>query len=152
MNNRPGSRLIGIFDKVDLPEFELYDLDCKIDTGAYTSAIHCHRVCVIETPHRRPVLSFHLLDPAHPQYNDHEYQATHFYEKKVTSSSGHSDYRFVIQTKIILFGELFDIEFTLADREQMRYPILLGRKFLKKYGFLVDVRKKNLSFFQKKQA
>lgn len=148
MNHR---LLIGAFDKIDLPEFELYDLDCKIDTGAYTSAIHCHRVCLIEAPGGQQLLSFHLLDPAHPQYNDHEYRTAHFYEKKVTSSSGHSEYRFVIQTKAVLFGRLFDIEFTLADREQMRYPILLGRKFLKKYHFLVDVNQKNLSFQQKKQ-
>lgn len=142
-------QVIGAFDKIDLPELNLFNLDCKVDTGAYTSAIHCHRVHLIESDGIE-WLSFHLLDPSHPAYNNQAYRSRNFAERVVRSSSGHAEYRYVIQTKICLFGKLFDIEFTLADREQMRYPILIGRKFLRQYHFLVDVRQRHLSFRQKK--
>ena len=36
--------IIGARDKIDLPEFGLYELPCKVDTGAATSAIHCYQV------------------------------------------------------------------------------------------------------------
>jgi len=34
-------RTIGRIDKADFPELNLQNIEVKIDTGAYTSAIHC---------------------------------------------------------------------------------------------------------------
>ena len=67
----------------------------------------------------------------------------------VRSSNGIVEKRFVISTKVVIFGRSFDTEFTLRDREKMNYPILLGREFLRQ-GFLVDVREDYLSYSQKK--
>lgn len=49
---------------------------------------------------------------------------------------------------ITLFGEKFEIELSLSDRSKMDYPVLIGRKLLKK-GFVVDVSKSDLSYKQK---
>ena len=36
--------LIGRKDKADFPELSLNDIDIKIDSGAYTSSIHCTNI------------------------------------------------------------------------------------------------------------
>ncbi len=139
--------LIGSLDYADFPEFNLLDIACKIDTGAQTSAIHCHRIRLIEVEGKE-VIAFKLLDPSHRDYDDKEYRTSVFNERKIRSSSGHAEYRYVITTDIILFGKVFKTEFTLADREQMKYPVLIGRRLLKD-AFIVDVSKKNLSYKEK---
>ena len=60
--------LIGRLDKADFPEYSLANIDIKIDTGAYTSAIHCHNIREVELP-KSTLLEFDLLDPTHPLYN-----------------------------------------------------------------------------------
>lgn len=136
-------RTIGRIDKIDLPEFQLEGIACKVDTGAATSAIHCHHVHVIEKDGTR-LLSFSLLDPEHTAYNNKTFLTSHFQERIVKSSTGQAEMRYVIETPVVLFGEQFYTQFTLADREQMRFPVLLGRRLLRK-KFIVDVSRTNLS-------
>ncbi len=139
--------IIGTHDKIDLPELEIFDLECKIDTGAFTSTIHCNHVKVVEK-NGKQALEFCVLDKWHPQYNNVVHTAYDFKEKKVKSSNGLSESRFVVKTKAVLFGLVYPITFTLSNRRKMRFPVLLGKKFLKN-RFLVDVTKKDLSFSQK---
>ena len=40
--------IIGRYDKIDLPQMELVDIDAKIDTGADGSAIHCHHIELVK--------------------------------------------------------------------------------------------------------
>jgi len=146
---RREKKIIGTRDHIDLPEFDLFDLPCKIDTGAETSAIHCHSVRLIEI-NGVECISFRLLDPSHEAYNNHEFHTSNFKEKKIRNSFGISEYRFSIKCQVVLFGEKFIADFTLADRVRMRYPILLGKRLLKN-RFLVDVSKVDLSYKLKKE-
>lgn len=139
--------IIGTRDKIDIPEFDLLDLPCKTDTGAATSAIHCHHVRLIQN-NGIEFISFRLLDPSHDAYNHKEFRTANFKEKKIKSSFGDIEYRYTITCKVTLFNKMFEAEFTLADREKMRFPVLLGRRLLRG-RFLVDVAKANLSFKQK---
>ncbi len=137
-------KAIGRFELVDLPEWALYGLQAKTDTGAYSCSIHCHEVKLSEVGGTE-VLEFRLLDPDRPNYHDRIYKTKDFRVKKVTNSSGHSEERFLVKTKIMLFGELIETDFTLTDRDTMRFPVLLGRKLLKR-RFFVNVDRKNLSY------
>lgn len=139
--------IIGRSDKVDLPELQLIDIDAKIDTGANTSAIHYHHAEVIQRD-GQDLLHFHLLDPDHPKFNDKEFFVEHFEQRLIKNSFGDSELRYVIKTEIVIFGQTWDIEFSLSNRGNLKFPILLGRKLLRK-GFLVDVTKTNLSFKKK---
>jgi hypothetical protein len=38
----------------------------------------------------------------------------------------------------------------LTDRKKMKYPVLIGRRFLYKFNYLVDVTKKNVNDRNKK--
>ncbi|KFD40007.1 ATP-dependent zinc protease family protein [Schleiferia thermophila] len=145
--NKPKERpiyLIGASDHIDLPEFNVFDLACRIDTGAATSALHCHNV-ELHTINGKPAISFMLLDPEHPYYQNKKYYSFEFFEKVIKNSFGQTEKRYSIKTTIVLFGKKFKTEITLADREKMKFPLLLGRKLLRR-GFLVDVRQKDLSY------
>ena len=141
---------IGTTDRIDLPELDIFDLECKIDTGAYTSTIHCAKAHVVEADSKRE-LHFHVLDRLHPQFNSVVHKATDFTEKRVRSSNGQTETRYMVKTKAILFGRTYPISFTLSNRAKMRFPVLLGKKFIRN-KFLVDVSKKDLSFAQKSEA
>lgn len=139
--------VIGTHDKIDLPELGIENLECKIDTGAFTSTIHCSKMKVVEVEGNSQ-LHFCVLDKWHPQFNDVVHVAMNFTEKKVKSSNGVSESRFVVQTKAVLFGNTYPITFTLSNRKKMRFPVLIGKKFIRN-KFLVDVARKDLSFKQK---
>ena len=137
-------KIIGRFELIDLPEWELYGLKAKTDTGAYSCSIHCHDVKLSKAGGSE-VLEFQLLDPDRPNYHDRIYRTKDFRVKKVTNSFGQSEERYLVKTKIMLFGELVETDFTLTDRGTMRFPILLGRKLLKR-RYLVNVDRTNLSY------
>jgi hypothetical protein len=131
--------LIGRTDVVDFPNLNLFGIDIKVDTGAYTSSIHCHSI-----KETNNVLKCSFLDPKHEKYHKKILTFSEFKQKKVKSSNGISQKRYVIKTEILLFNKIRTIELTLTERGSMRFPVLLGRKFLSK-KFIVDSSKKNLS-------
>ncbi len=135
---------IGRSDKVDLPDLGIEKAKAKIDTGAYTSSIHCKKIEVKEG-----ILSFQLPIELMGKSIIKKFQTREFFQKKVRSSNGHLQLRYVIRTHIVLFGKSYKAEFSLTDRSQMKNPILIGRKLLKD-RFIVDVSQKNLSHDHKK--
>jgi hypothetical protein len=138
-------KTIGRIDKIDLPEFGLSDIPAKIDTGANRSAIHCSQI--FETHENgRPEISFHIpLDSSH---GEKDFHVKSFFKKKIRSSSGHMEERYIIKTTVVLFGKKIHATFSLTDRAEMKYPILLGRKLLNS-KFIVDVAQQDLSFKEK---
>jgi hypothetical protein len=134
---------IGRKDKADFPELGLATVDIKVDTGAYTSAIHCHEIGTKEV-NGKEVLFFTLLDPSYHQYANKELSTESFTQKSVKNSFGGSEKRFVIKTNILIFGKTYPIDLSLSERGEMRFPILIGRKFLMK-KFVVDPAKFDLS-------
>lgn len=136
-------RTIGRIELVDFPDFEFESIQAKIDTGAYTSSIHCTSIKKIKID-GVSYLKFVLLDSNHSFYNGKEFLFKDFDQKVVTSSNGITQERYAIKTNIKLFETLYNIELTLSNRINMRYPILIGRKFLKQ-KFIVDPSFRNLS-------
>ena len=64
---RPANRPLGRRELIDLPALSLHGVEAKVDTGAYTSAIHCTEVHLVADPATgQPVLHVRLLDPGHP--------------------------------------------------------------------------------------
>ena len=140
-------KLIGRSDKVDIPELHLFDLDAKVDTGAYTSAIHCHQIKVVKKGGKR-MLHFVLLDPAHPAYNEKALYFDKFARRTIKNSFGQSEKRYIIKTIVEIFGKPIKTEFSLSNRGSLKFPVLLGRKFLQG-RFYVDVSVFDISFRNK---
>lgn len=126
-------KIIGRLERVDLPEFGIYGIEAKIDTGAYRSSIHASNI-----HEDAGVLRFTLLDEQHPHFNNHTYTAHHFVEVRVKSSNGTVEQRYKITTPVIIRGTEYSTDFTLSDRASMRRPVLIGRKVLR-HRFIVDV-------------
>jgi hypothetical protein len=136
-------KIIGRRERITLPEWGLKNVTGKIDTGAYTSSIHCDYVEEKEEDGKM-VLFFKVLEPSDKKYNGKLIRSESYSQKKVKNSFGQAEVRYKVTTKVIMFGVEFDAEFTLTDRSKMRNPILLGRKML--IGrFIVDVQEVNLS-------
>jgi len=132
--------LIGRTDVVDFPNLNLFGIEVKIDTGAYTSSFHCHDIKI-----ENDILKCQLLDPEHHKFQDIHFEFSEFSQKKVKSSNGQIENRYLIKTEIFIFNQIYPISLTLSERGSMKYPVLLGRKFLSK-KFIVDTSKKNVSF------
>ncbi|MGI9535145.1 MAG: ATP-dependent zinc protease family protein [Thermodesulfobacteriota bacterium] len=147
MINKKEKLIIGRKDKVDFPKLKLFNIDAKIDSGAFTSAIHCNNIRIKRRGEKRFVY-FNLLDHSHPDYNHKEIRLPLHKIKMVKNSFGHSERRYIVLTDIILFDQKYEIELSLSDRTKMLHPVLLGRKLLKK-EFIVDVSRVNLSYRQK---
>lgn len=141
-------RIIGRTDIVDLPDLGLHNVDVKIDSGAYTSSIHCSRIKVIKEADGTEAITFTIPGSKLHEKGIHRFSVKDFEERSIRSSNGHLQKRFVIQSHIVIFGKRIQTEFSLADRSRMKYPVLLGRQLLSK-RFLIDVNKTNLSYKEK---
>ena len=143
--NRPLKRQLGRRELVDFPAFDLRSVEAKVDTGAYTSAIHCTDIHVEIGAGQRPVLVVHLLDPGHEGTDGRLLTFTEFALRDIRSSNGEVQERYVIRAVVRLFNEDFEAEFSLSDRSDLKYPVLLGRSLLRQGRFVVDVARRNLS-------
>ena len=142
---RSPKRLLGRRELVDFPAFDLCGVEAKVDTGAYTSAIHCSDIRIEHAAGQQPVLVVHLLDPGHEGTDGRLLTFAEFALRDIRSSNGEVQERYVIRAVIRLFGEDFEAEFSLSDRSDMKYPVLLGRSLLRRGRFVVDVARRNLS-------
>lgn len=138
--------IIGRTDIADFPKFGLNDVPVKIDSGAYTSTIHC---CSIKQLSDAIEVTF--LDKSKPAYSGEKIIFHDYSVKKVRSSSGQSQLRYKVAGSIELFGKKYNTEFTLSMRSKMRYPVLLGRRLLSK-RFLIDTALKNQSYIFKRET
>ena len=119
-------RVIGWREWLAIPTLGIDRIKAKIDTGARTSALHAYGVehfledgaaWVRFTVHPLQRNNKVVLDCAAPIVD----------RREVTSSTGHSEHRYVIQVEITLGEESWPIEMTLTDRDQMGFRMLLGR-------------------------
>ncbi len=133
-------QIIGRIDRVDFPTLGLFNIDVKIDTGAYTSAIHCSKI--IEKDNK---LFCTFYSAGHPNFSGKEVVFDSYTRTDVKSSNGFKENRFKIKSTIIFFGKTYKINLTLSTRDDMKFPVLIGRQFLSK-KFLVDVNQQNVSY------
>jgi hypothetical protein len=144
-------KIIGRREWVNFPLLALYEIEAKVDTGAFTSAIHCSDIEEVSLPDGSRLIRFLLLDPRHPAYDHRAFEFRDYQLRDVKSSFGDVQARYVIRTQIQLFAEIIEAEFSLSDRSDLKYPVLIGRALLQK-NFLVDVSKKYVARKQKNKA
>lgn len=131
-------KTIGAFEKVSLPELDIENMDAKIDTGADSSALHCHIVSKDDNN-----VTFTLWETDKGDTPVKEYTFPIYKKKRVKSSNGSTSKRVFIQT-IVTLGEIQQkTRISLTNRSGMKYPILIGKRFLKG-RYLVDVSQRNI--------
>lgn len=143
-------KVIGRKEKIHFIDYNLKNLVAKIDTGAYSSSLHCH-ILGISVKDGLEYVSFVPLVYKNKVKNAPTIKAEVSKKKLVKSSSGHIEERYFVKLHVQLNGHSVVTEFSLTDRSNMRHTILLGRKFLKG-NFIVDVSKKFVMAKAKKKS
>ncbi|CAA6821808.1 MAG: hypothetical protein sometimes fused to ribosomal protein S6 glutaminyl transferase [uncultured Sulfurovum sp.] len=133
-------KIVGRKEKISILDLELYDLDAKVDTGADSNALHCDHIEVDENN----IVHFTLFDEVHEAYHGKRLQVPLHQLKRVKSSNGEIQKRPSIKVDVEFFGKKYRTVISLTDRSEMKFPMLIGRKFLEK-RFLVDVSAQNLT-------
>ncbi|MEY3089999.1 MAG: hypothetical protein RL113_315 [Pseudomonadota bacterium] len=131
--------IIGYIERVDLAELELFGLDAKIDTGADSCSMHCDDIAV-----EGDKVTFTLQDEVHSAYHGKRMSLPIYQIKNVKSSNGKSQERIFIKSSIKLGSKTYEAEISLTNRKTMKYPMLIGRRFMAR-RYLVDVSKKNMT-------
>ncbi|MBU1666867.1 RimK/LysX family protein [bacterium] len=140
-------KVIGRKERISILDLELYDLDAKIDTGADSNALHCDHIEI----DKNNIVHFTLLDEVHEAYHGKRIQIPLYKLKRVKSSNGKIQNRPSIKVDVEFFGKKYKTVISLTDRSEMKFPMLIGRKFLEK-RFLVDVSQENLAEPHYKEA
>lgn len=127
---------LGSFEIVSFPEFHISEMVAKVDTGAYSGAIHCSKIEEVTdagTGEKR--LRFTPSDHQEVSIETADYSPV-----KVRSSNGHASRRFLVKTVMEIKGAEYPITIGLSDRTEMDYEVLIGRRFIREQSMLVDVR------------
>jgi hypothetical protein len=128
--------IIGWREWLALPDLNIQAVKAKIDTGARTSALHTFGLEPFESGGILKVkFGVHPLQ----RRKDIEIQcvADVVDRRRVTSSDGQSEKRYVIRTAVALGKSSWPIELTLTNRKSMRFRMLLGRAAISEH-LLVD--------------
>ena len=131
-------QIIGWRETAALPALGIKHIKAKMDSGARTSVLHAvnvrydsllAQVSFTVPPHRNKINV--------PDSGVH-CQATVVDRRLFRSTSGHSEWRYIITTTLCIGAECWRIDLSLAARETMLFPLLLGRKALQR-RYLIDV-------------
>lgn len=121
--------VIGLREWVALPGLGVAGLRAKIDTGASTSSLHATEIEPFERDGQEWVRFIaHLGTLTRQRHLPCEAPLVSI--KRVRSSNGHTQTRYVIRTTLALGDRVWDVEFTLTCRKSMRYRLLIGSKAL----------------------
>lgn len=123
--------IIGSEIKVIFPEFENLHIAAKVDTGAYSGSLSCQDTYIKEEDGLQKLFF-------KPTGTDKFYSRNTYHVIAVKSSNGQKEQRYSILTKVTIQGETYPIRITLANRANMKYPVLIGRRFLKSHKFIID--------------
>lgn len=130
--------VVGWREWVALPPSGLGWIKAKIDTGARTSALHVVGIEEFERDGRAWVRGTvrpwqrSIADAVTLEWPVHDI-------RRIRSSSGHAQRRFVVLQRIVLAGREVTAEVTLTNRDKMGFRMLIGREALR-HGFVVDAR------------
>ncbi|TVP64507.1 MAG: ATP-dependent zinc protease [Leptolyngbya sp. LCM1.Bin17] len=128
--------MIGWREWVALPALGVHTIKAKIDTGARSSALHAFEVEQFERDGQLMVRF-----QAHPiQHNDTVIVAAEaplLDQRVVRNSGGQEQLRPVIETPVQVGNQVWPIELTLTNRDDMGFRLLLGRQAVR-YRYLVD--------------
>lgn len=114
-----------------------HNVPAKVDTGADSSALW---VSEIEMQ-SNGILRFKFFAPSSPFYHNEIYETTEYSVSRVRSSNGIEQIRYRTKIPTQIGNRTIKINYTLADRSNNNFPVLIGRRTLKN-KFLVDVSKK----------
>lgn len=132
-------KIVGRLETIALPDLAIAELEVRVDTGAKTSSLHVDNISKYIVK-GKPFVKFDIHPDIHNVNRLVECSAAISDIRKIKSSNGNSEQRYVIKTPIVLGSDSWEIEITLTDRSDMNYLMLFGREALGD-KYLVDPSK-----------
>ncbi|MBX7499950.1 RimK/LysX family protein [Qipengyuania sp. YG27] len=126
--------VVGWRELVHLPDLGLHALPAKIDTGARTSSLHA---TILEQFERDGERYVRFAVDFERQHVRQVCEAVHIDWRGITSSNGETQCRMIVKTPLRIGNVTFRAEVSLADRSDMKFPMLIGRSALRR-RFVVD--------------
>lgn len=129
--------IIGRAERIDIPDYGVFGVPAKVDTGADSTSIWASDVHL-----EGDILCFKLLGSTSKYFTGEEIRvpASQYHITRVENSFGHKEFRYAVKLRIVVHDRHIKATITLANRANKTYPMLLGRRLLAK-KFLVDVSK-----------
>jgi hypothetical protein len=148
---------VGWCEWVGLPGLGVLALRAKVDTGAKTSSLHAVDIEEV-TLKGVPSVTFTF----YPIYKSKDcamrLSAPIVDRRLVSDSGGHRQYRYVIAIELFFAHTTRVVEMTLANREEMKFRMLLGRQALDQVvvdaaeQFLIKRTREQLQFLKKMRS
>lgn len=131
--------VIGRTAKASFPTEGIRGVPAKIDTGADSSSIWASELHIDDDY----TLHFVLFAKGSSYYSGVKHSTKAYKVRLVRSSNGTTQIRYSVKLTVVLGRRKVRGSFTLADRSQNTYPVLVGNKLLYR-KFLVDVSRGNI--------
>lgn len=129
--------ILGWREWIGLPELGVEWIKVKVDTGARTSALHVFGIEELREEDDGVLLRIRIHPKQRSVAEEIVTEVLAHDQRPVTSSGGHRQHRYVIETPVRIGDREFPIEVTLTNRDTMGFRMLLGRTALRQ-GYLVN--------------
>lgn len=130
--------IIGRAEKALFPEILSRRIPVKIDTGADACSIWADSTVILANDHL--AVTFFGKESEWHTGEQHVFAKKDYTVTRVANSFGHREVRYKVKLKIVIKGRTIRGSFTLSNRSNKLYPVLIGRSLLRN-KFLVDVSK-----------
>lgn len=122
------AKVIKCFETIKLPEWSSsLEYAAKVDTGACTCSLHCDVVF-----EQKGLLNFKPFG-----YNQ-IIRTKNFTQRHIVYGNGARQLHYFVSTTLHLGNKHYEnISFSLTNRQGLKFPVLIGRKFLRNNKFVV---------------
>ncbi len=131
-----------VFGWVEMATIEPWgaEVKAKFDSGALTSSMHAEGIAEFEKHGERWVrFTVEIKDQAKGETVSKTFERP-LYRALTVLGAGGEDHRQVVLMKVCIGDTVYEEQFSLEDRNDMNYPVLLGRRTIQSLG-LIDVTK-----------
>lgn len=126
--------LAGWVERISIDQ--THSLKAKLDSGALTSSIHAVNIKTFKKK-KKTWVSFDLeFTNAKGELETVSFEKPKERGVKIKDHDDPSSRRVVVLLDFCFDGRLHEAEFTLADRSNFIYPVLLGRRFLREVAIV----------------
>lgn len=135
-------QIIGWREHISLPDFGIFDLPAKVDTGARTTALHAVDQRVFDRDGARWV---EFKVPLKNRRATRQICAPILEERDIKNTGGVPERRLVVRTTLVIGKRHWLIDVSLANRAKMEFDVILGRSAIRRHRLLVDPRRSYLA-------
>jgi len=134
-DKEPARVIAGWVENVAI-ENQDFEVKAKLDTGAMTSSIHALNIKSFKKNDTHWVRFDLPLMDKHGDLHQMTFEKPRARKVTIKNHDGKHDNRYVVELDICFNGRHYSAQFTLVDRGQFNYNVLLGRRFLSKVAII----------------